>query len=254
MENTPARNPVLNPLVVATLVFGIAMAIVAVIVTGRLYTIHGDANTITVTGSAQQTITSDVADWSASFSRTVDPNSIKLGTDEIKTDTAAVLAYLHTQGISDDEITMDPLNIQSNYSNQTDDKGNSSQVFTGYTLTQSFTVESNDIASIGKAATNSGSLIASGILFQTQAPDYYYSKLADLKIQLLSAATQDAKSRADKLAQNTGSTLGGLRSATMGVTQVTAENSSDVSDSGYYDTTSIKKQATVVVHATFFAK
>ncbi len=240
--------------IAATTIFSVAIVLVAMIVTARLYLLHGGPNSITVTGSTQQVITSDVATWRASFSRTVGPDGMKTGTDQIKSDTAKVTAYLKAQGIADEEVSLDPLSISINDNNKVDSNGDSSQVFTGYTITQSFSVNSNDIAKVGKAATNSGSLIADGILFQTSSPEYYYSKLADLKIQLLNAATQDAKNRAQKIAENTGSELGGLRSATMGVTQITAENSSDVSEEGYYDTSSIRKEATVVVHATFLVK
>lgn len=245
-------HPVKNHLVVAVTIFSVAMIIVASVIAGHLYQAHSGPNTITVTGSTQQVITSDEAQWQASFYRTVSPDGIKLGTTEIKNDTAAVLAYLHANGITDDQIALDPLSIGQNYSNSYDEKGNSSQVFTGYTISQSFTVQSNDIDAIGKAATNSGSLIAGGILFQTSAPQYYYSKLADLKIQLVSAAAADAKNRAQKIADNSGSTLGGLRSASMGIVQITPVNSSDVSEDGYYDTSSIKKQVTIIVHETFF--
>ena len=252
MEQTTKTSR--NGLLLATAIFSFAIFASATVLATYLYQFHAGPNTITVTGSTQQTITSDVAQWSGSFSRTVGTDGVKTGTDEIAKDTADVIAYLHANKITDDQITLDPLSISTNYNTDTDSQGRSTQVFSGYTITQSFEVESNDIASIGKAATASGSLIAQGILFQTSNPSYYYSKLADLKIQLLSSATQDAKSRAQKVADNTNSSLGKLRSATMGVTQITSPNSSDISESGYYDTSSIKKDVTVIVHATFFVQ
>ena len=252
MEQTTKSSK--NVLLLATAIFSLALIVSATVLATYLYQFHAGPNTITVTGSTQQVITSDVAQWNGSFSRTVGTDGVKTGTDEIAKDTSDVIAYLHANKITDDEITLDPLSITTNYNTDTDSQGHSTQVFTGYTITQGFTVQSNDITKIGKAATGSGSLIAQGILFQTSSPVYYYSKLADLKIQLLSAATQDAKSRAQKVADNTNSSLGKLRSAYMGVTQITAENSSDVSEDGYYDTSSIKKDVTVVVHATFFVQ
>lgn len=256
MENSvestfAARKPML---VVATVIFSFALIVVAFILSGRWYQIRGGANTITVTGSAQKVITSDVAKWRGSFYRSVGPSDIKVGTDQIKKDTQFVMSFLHDHNIDDSRITVDPLSISSNYVTDFDSRGNSSQVFSGYTITQSFTVESGDIASVGKAATDSGALIADGILFQTSNPEYYYTKLADLKIEMLNTATQDARNRAEKIAENSNSTLGKLRTASMGVTQITPENSSDISDYGYYDTSSIDKQVTVIVHSVFFVR
>jgi hypothetical protein len=57
--------------------------------------------------------------------------------------------------------------------------------------------------------------------------------------------------RAGKIVESAGSNLGKLRSASMGVMQITPVNSTDVSDYGYYDTTSIEKQITAIVRASF---
>ena len=81
--------------------------------------------------------------------------------------------------------------------------------------------------------------------------EYYYSKLADLKLTMLAAATQNAKDRASRIATSTGATLGPIQSASMGVFQVTAVNSTDISDYGAYDTTTIDKRVTAVVRSSF---
>jgi len=94
-------------------------------------------------------------------------------------------------------------------------------------------------------------LINSGIQFTSNAPSYYYTKLADLKIEMLSAATRDAKLRASKIAENAGSEIGRLRSARMGVLQITAKNSADYTWGGALDTTSKEKTITAVVYLDF---
>ncbi len=235
-------------------IFGLSLVSVASLVSNRFYQIKSGPNTISVTGSKQQVIESDVAVWTASFNVTVGPDSLKQGTEKIAADTTKVMAFLRTQGISETAVKLDSLTIYPNYQNKTDSRGYSTQDFTGYTITQNFTVQSNDTATVAKAATNSGSLIADGILFQTSNPQYYYSKLADLKLQMISDATQNARARAQKIAENSASKLGKLRSASMGIIQITPENSSDVSESGYYDTSSIRKQVTIIVHASFFVE
>src|SRR5690606_40695998 len=68
-------------------------------------------------------------------------------------------------------------------------------------------------------------LLNKGIQFYSQSPRYYYTKLADLKIEMISKATADAKHRADMIAENSGGKLGELISAKMGIFQITGQNS-----------------------------
>ncbi len=80
---------------------------------------------------------------------------------------------------------------------------------------------------------------------------YYYSKLADLRVEMLGQATKDAQIRAQKIAENTGMKIGNLKSASMGVMQITAPNSTDLSAEGYYDVSSVEKEITAIVRADF---
>ena len=47
-------------------------------------------------------------------------------------------------------------------------------------------------------------LLNQGVQFYSESPRYYYTKLADLKIQMISKATQDARLRAEKIAEFSG--------------------------------------------------
>lgn len=243
-----------NPIVVTAVILGVASLAFAGVVMGRLYQLKSGPNTIAVTGSTRKIVVSDVVKWSASFSRNVGTEGMKEGTELIKKDTKVVNDFLTSNGVKPEEVIFNPLEINTEYSMSTDASGRSTQILSGYTLTQRFAVHSSNIDQVTKAATNSGSLIASGVFFQASSPEYYYSKLQELKVELLSVATQDARSRAEQIAKNSDSSLGGLRAASMGVTQITPENSSDISDSGYYDTSSIRKEVMIIVHATFFVK
>jgi hypothetical protein len=68
---------------------------------------------------------------------------------------------------------------------------------------------------------------------------------------MLAEATKNAKDRAERIAESSGSKVGSMRSADMGVFQVMAVNSTEVSDYGAYDTTSIDKNVMAVVRASF---
>jgi hypothetical protein len=132
-----------------------------------------------------------------------------------------------------------------------DSDGNETSEITGYTLSQSIEVRSNDVAKIGQIARETTELINKGILVESTAPRYYYTQIGDLKIEMLGEAAKDAKERAERIAQSTGNSIGAVRSAKMGVLQITAADSTDVSDYGVYDTSTIEKDMTAVVNVSF---
>ena len=122
----------------------------------------------------------------------------------------------------------------------------------GRVLTQkTLEVRSNDVDKIAKIAREATELINQGILIESQPPEYHYTKLGDLKIKMLAAAAKDAQVRATQIAQSTGSSIGSVRSARMGVLQITPADSSEVSDSGMNDTSSLDKDITAVVNVAF---
>ena len=112
-------------------------------------------------------------------------------------------------------------------------------------------MRSNDVQKITQISRESTELIQQGIEFISNAPQYFYTKLPELKHELLSEATKDAKRRAEQMAQSTGNKVGVIRSAKMGVFQITPVNSYEVSDWGENDTSSLEKKANAVVRVDF---
>jgi hypothetical protein len=162
-------------------------------------------------------------------------------------DTKAARAFLTSQGFVDADYTISPVFMNEDYTYN----NNNSNAPKQYILTETLTLSSNDISKITNIAKSVNSLAASGVIISTQALEYYYSKLPDLRVSLLSNAIADAKARAAKLAEAGGSKVGKLRNASSGVVQVIAPNSVDVSDYGSYDTSSIDKEVMITVKATF---
>jgi len=241
----------LKPVIWGTLILGVSVIATAFIVANTFYKVKGLSSVITVTGSSDQTITSDVVEWQSSFSRNVTPDQLSAGYAGMKADLAVIEKYLADNGIASSSITVDPIMVMSNYDNSGNyGKGGGSSII-GYQLSENVTVQSNDVDGVTKIAQGSGAIINQGVIFSSQPLQYFYSKLADLKLDMLAKATQDADDRASRIATSAGAKLGNLRSADMGVFQITPVNSTNLSDYGEYDTSSILKQITAVVHASF---
>ncbi len=239
-------------IVIATVIFGISLIGAAFIVANTFYKVKGLSSVITVTGSSDQTITSDVVEWQSSFSRNVTPDELSQGYADMKSDLSIVQKYLTDSGIATSSITVDPIMVMANYdyNNGSSGKGGGSSII-GYQLSENITVQSGDVEGVTKVAQGSGNIINQGVIFSSQPLQYFYSKLSDLKLDMLAKATQDAQNRASRIATSAGAKLGSLRSADMGVFQITSVNSTNLSDYGEYDTSAIQKQITAVVHASF---
>ncbi len=232
--------------VAAALVLGLSIILSSWIVAGYVAKIKATGDGIAVTGSAQRVITSDVAKWRVQLSRSVPAESTQDGYAALKRDLDALTAYLKKSGIDPKNVTVGAVAVEPGYDAYSGGKG-----ITSYTLRQEVVVEANDVAKVTQTAQNVGTLLAQGALLSTTSLEYYYSKLADVKIEMLAQATENAKQRAEKIAQSAGSQLAGLKDASMGVMQITSVNSTEVSDYGMYDTSSIEKQVTAVVRAAF---
>ena len=114
------------------------------------------------------------------------------------------------------------------------------------------TVDSRDIDKIEKVSREVTELIQTGIELNSSSPDYYYSKLSELKIDLLAKASADAHQRAETIAKNSGSKLGKIKKATMGVFQITGQNSNeDYSYGGSFNTSSRNKKASITLKSDY---
>jgi len=219
-------------------------------------------NTISVTGSAEKTVTSDTIKWTGSFSRQVALDGVKQGNDFLKNDLAVIQKYLKDKNIADNEVTIQPPTLSPVCEGQNpmgyDKFGNQNcgtNKTVGYTLQQTIIIESGKVDGVTTLAREAPSVFAdNGILFTSNNPEYYYTKLADLKLDMLDEATRNAKERATRIVQSTGAQIGQLQSASMGVFQITAVNSTEVSDYGAYDTTTKEKKVTSIVRTTFSLK
>ena len=207
---------------------------------------RGD-QTITVTGSARKRIKSDLVIWRSAIS--YQAPVLSEAYRSLSESVPRVKAYLVSKGIAENQITVSSISSQTLHG-KTADGGETSEI-TGYSLRQELSVRSTDVDKIGQIAREATELINQGILIESMAPEYLYTKLGDLKIEMLAEAAKDAKRRAEQIAQSTDSSIGTVRTARMGVLQITAADSTDVSDSGMNDTSSLEKDITAVVNIGF---
>lgn len=207
--------------------------------------------TISVTGLAEKNFVSDQIVWNGNYNRKA--MDLKTAYTQLKTDENTIRNYLKSKGVTDAEMVFSSVSIEKEFDTKYDENGKQiGSIFTGYKLTQYVTVDSKDIEKVEKISREVTELIESGIEFNSSAPSYYYSRLSELKVDLLAKASADAKERAATIAKNSGSSLGKIRKATMGVFQITGQNSNeDYSYGGTFNTSSRSKTASITIRIDY---
>jgi hypothetical protein len=209
---------------------------------------------ISVTGSGEENFTSDLIVWRASFSKR--DMDLKQAYADLNADQKTIRKYLTSKGVKSDEIVFEAVDIQKDFNYDYDENGQlRNTIFNGYSLSQSLKIQSKNVDVVENISREVTELIDAGVELNSFAPDYYYTKLAQLKIKMIEAATKDAKNRAEKIAENAGGVLGNLKNADMGVFQITGENTQEeFSWGGNYNTSSKKKTANVTIRLKYEIK
>lgn len=242
-------------------VLGLAIVIGTVITTRTIdYVKTFNTSLLTVTGTAKKIVTSDEVKWTGSYFVDTQLSALAPAYTQMDKDKAAVLAYLEGHGVPAAAITIAPVAMQQNFVNcQFSPKACGPSGPTSYRLEQTVRVQSPHVHRITSLAEDTSALVRSGVDFTTgaqngpasQGLEYYYDKLASLRTQLLAAATRDAQKRAQQITASAGGRVGQLVSLSVEPFQLTPVDSTQISNSGAYSTSTISKKLTAIVRATF---
>lgn len=236
-----------------SVVIAICLAgIISIFLLGRSYNYkHKQLEVISVTGAADTNFVADLSVWSGSFSRS--SFNLQEAYTQLKADETVVMNYLQLKGLSKTEMRTSSITTEKLFDNTYDENGRQTgSVFKGYKLSESVSIESKDLMKIDKISREITELIQQGVELTSSSPDYFYTRLGDLKIGLLAKASEDGTRRAETIAKNAQAGLGSLRKANMGVFQITGQNENeDYSFGGAFNTKSINKTATITVKMDF---
>ncbi len=202
---------------------------------------------LVVTGSAKRPIRSDYMIWQ--FSVSSQRPTAQAAYQDLQRQSQRVQAYLKTQKVPEKAISLGAITTESIPA--VDANGRDTGQILAYRLSQPFEIRSEEVDRYTQLSQQASELINEGINFVAQPPQYLYTQLSQVRVEMMAAATEDAKARATAIAKSTGDQVGPVRSAQAGVFQITPRNSTDVSDYGVYDTTSIDKDITAVLSITF---
>ena len=232
----------INPIIIA-----ISVIISAFLFSNAFQNRNQHNDTISVTGSGSKNFVSDLIVWRGSFSKK--SLALKEAYAALDSDREIIKKYLVSKGLQESDLVFSAVAINKDFETTYDANENiRQQLFTGFTLTQNVQVESKAVDKVEAISREVTELINSGVEFYSNPPEYYYTKMAALKIEMIAEATKDANARAKSIAKNADSDLGKLKKSEMGVFQIIAQNSSeDYSWGGSFNTSAKKKSANITV-------
>lgn len=241
---------------IGTLFISIAV-IVAAHFLGDAYKDKNRINdTIEVTGLGKKDFDADLVVWRGSFSS--QNMELQQANSNLNRDREYLKKYLIENGIDPEEMVFEAININPQFEYVYDENSNSHREFRGYKLEQTVIItarndqDENRIEVVERVSREVTDIINAGIEFHSYAPQYYFTQLEELKIEMIAAATENATERAEQIAENSGVSLGDLKNARMGVFQILGRHmNEEYSWGGTFNTSSKEKTAQITMKLKF---
>jgi len=123
-----------------------------------------------------------------------------------------------------------------------------------YILKQNIRVESIDVNKITRVASGLIDIVGEDVNISINRPEYIYTKLDDLKVTMIGRASANARERVKAVTKNGKVRLGPIASVRVGIFQITPVHSTNISNYGINDTTTIEKEIKSVVEIKYFVK
>ena len=196
-------------------------------------------NQITITGSAEQAVTSNTFQWMASVASTQPTTSAALA--QLNGWSTQIRNALIAAGALNGEVSFGTVNVQPNETE--------TGAVASFTMSQTVTVQSSRLSAMQGVLGVSNLLLTKNIPFIAQQPQYTFNGLKKLRPTLTKEAAANARQRA-QAALGKQVKLGKPISITVGQVSVDAPGSVNYG-SGDFNTSSIPKVVSVVVYATY---
>jgi hypothetical protein len=173
---------------------------------------------VTVKGVSEREVQADLALWPISYVATND--QLSQAQASIEASRRAVLRFLHAHGVDTSAVELQDLQVADRLANPYGQQGPSSS---RYIITQRLMVRSAEPAVVLAAHQNVGELVEAGIVlgssggYGENTPTFLFTRLNDLKPEMIAEATARAREAATQFAKDAASRLSGIRRANQGV-------------------------------------
>ena len=166
---------------------------------------------VTVKGLAERNVQADYVIWPVTFR--VTGNDLSALYEKAQTQSEEIRNFLISQGIKAQDISQGTPSVQDLHA---DFYGNNLPP-ERYRMEMAVSVATTDVDTVLKAMVNQSELIQKGVLFtQNYRTQFSFNGLNSIKPEMVEEATKNARSTAQKFAEDSDSELGKIRRASQG--------------------------------------
>ncbi|PZP85746.1 MAG: hypothetical protein DI582_04885 [Azospirillum brasilense] len=244
-----------RPSVLPAALVAVGLAAAGLFVSNGLVAMKASERVVAVKGLSERDVESNLALWNVGF--TVTGGDLAQTQAKLAEQSKRIAEFLNKAGIEENEITLGALKVSDRQANQY--QSNPGADDSRYILSTQLKVRSTNIKAVQEAAQRVGELVQeAGIVLG--APDQYgcdlrliYTDLNKIKPEMIAEATKDARNAAEQFAQDSGVSVGAIRSASQGYFSVSSRDGSDLNSDNSCDAeTSAVKKVRVVTNISYF--
>lgn len=196
----------------AACVVALGLALAGMFVYLGFRTYAAKDRSVVVKGLSTRDVQADYAVWPMSF--TVHGNDLPTAYKDINTVTEIVKRFLMDKGFAEFDLRVGSTSVQDMWNNYYGDRRPDYR----YSLDRTIVVSTADVSRVVASQGCQSELLSRGIIVNSQDwnLDYQFNGLTELKPQMIEEATKNARTVAQKFADDANCSLGSIRSAHQG--------------------------------------
>jgi len=205
---------------------------------------------VTVKGLVERDVKADLALWTISY--TSNGPDLSSANDQLQQDQKTVIAFAQAHGFDPSAIQIQPTTATDLFANQYN--GNRPDASQRYLIKGGIQIRSAKVDQVRLASQDTGDLVKQGVALgenYPQAPQYFFTRLNDIRPSMLADATRSARAVAEQFAADSHSQLGPIRRANQGVFQITSRDASGDQAQGD-EQSSIEKKVRLVSTVDYY--
>ena len=203
---------------------------------------------VKVKGSAERFVTADKVFWKIEFTNA--GNNIELLQEKNAKDIEIIKKFLIDNNFNENEFKLGIISLNDLEAREYKDPNQTNR----YIINQSISIETTNIDKVENIVSKINYLIQNGISVKNSygknTPIYIFSKLNDIKSEMIAEATRNARKSAEQFAKDSKSKIFKIKTADQGVFTILPKNSSVYIN----ETNSKEKQVRVVSTIEYWLK
>lgn len=209
---------------------------------------YSDNRSVSVKGLSERDVRANLAVWRISFA-TESENLAQARSENIDRE-KKIREFLSAQKMKPEDIRIESISVSTAREENGFDSKSARLYKNIYTITEELIVRTTAVEDIEQAAQRTSDLIDQGVVLAQSDVKYMFTKLNDIKPEMIAEATKNARAAADQFARDSGNVVGDITSATQGWFNIVPRDGS----SEYGEENFIDKRVRVVADVNFRLK